>query len=95
MVEQTGHYTVSNVHCSSGVVEAVCKMGGLIGHMCGDSDVINCSVDDYVIRNSRTGVVEEYNIGPVYADSGLYKAKTVSYYKDTAKNTDELFSLYK
>lgn len=74
MVEQTGHYTVSNVHCSSGVVEAVCKMGGLIGHMCGDSDVINCSVDDYVIRNSRTGVVEEYNIGPVYADSGLYKA---------------------
>ena len=74
MVEQTGHYTVNNVHCSSGVVEAVCKMGGLIGHMCGDSDVINCSVDDYIIRNSRTGVVEEYNIGPVYAENNLCKA---------------------
>ena len=74
MVEHAGLYTVNNVHCSSGVVEAVCKMGGLIGHMCGDSDVINCSVDDYLIKNSRTGVVEEYNIGPVYAESGLYKA---------------------
>ena len=74
MVEQTGHYVVHNVHCSSGIVEAICKMGGLIGHMCGDSDVINCSVDDYIVKNRQTGVVEEYNIGPVYGGNNLYKA---------------------
>lgn len=74
MVESDCTYTAVNVHCCSGVVEAVCKMGGLIGHVCGDSDVINCSVHDYVIRNSRTGIVEEYKMGPVYAESNLYQA---------------------
>ena len=74
MIESFSTYTACNVHCSSGVVDAVCKMGGLIGHMCGDSDIIGCSVDDYVVKNRRTGIVEEYNIGPVYAESNLYKA---------------------
>ena len=74
MIESFSTYTACNVHCSSGVVDAVCKMGGLIGHMCGDSDVIACSVDDYVVKNRQAGVVEEYNIGPVYAESNLYKA---------------------
>lgn len=74
MVESTSTYTAYNVHCSSGVVDAVCKIGGLIGHMCGDSDIIGCSVDDYIVKNRQTGVIEEYNIGPVYAENNLYKA---------------------
>ena len=74
MVESDCPYTIDNVHCSHGVLDAVCKMGGLIGHVCADVDVLNCSVDDYLLKNRQTGMQEEYNIGPVYVGDGKYQA---------------------
>lgn len=74
MVEEHCPYMMDNVHCSYGVIDAVCKIGGLIGQVCGDIDVLNCSVDNYHIQNRQTGVQEVYNIGPVYVGDGKYQA---------------------
>lgn len=74
MVEEHCPYMMDNVHCSYGVIDAVCKIGGLIGQVCGNIDVLNCSVDNYHIKNRQTGVQEEYNIGPVYVGDGKYQA---------------------
>ena len=74
MVEEHCPYMMDNVHCSYGVIDAVCKIGGLIGQVCGNIDVLNCSVDNYHIKNRQTGVQEVYSIGPVYVGDGKYQA---------------------
>lgn len=44
-------YTVRNVHCYDGKIDAVCKMGGLLGGSWGTLTVENCSVENYYIQN--------------------------------------------
>ena len=53
-------YTVSNVHCYDGKIDAVCKMGGLLGGSWGTLTVENCSVENYYIQNRLVDCINAY-----------------------------------
>ena len=54
-------YTVSNVHCYDGKIDAVCKMGGLLGGSWGTLIVENCSVENYYIQNHEVNCINKYH----------------------------------
>ena len=53
-------YTVRNVHCYDGKINAVCKMGGLLGGSWGTLTVDNCSVEGYWIENHEVNCLNKY-----------------------------------
>jgi hypothetical protein len=53
-------YTVRNVHCYDGKINAVCKMGGLLGGSWGTLTVENCSVEGYWIENHEVNCTNTY-----------------------------------
>ena len=53
-------YTVRNVHCYDGKIDAVCKMGGLLGGSWGTLTVENCSVENYYIQNHEVNYINKY-----------------------------------
>ena len=53
-------YTVRNVHCYDGKIDAVCKMGGLLGGSWGTLTVENCSVEGYWIENHEVNCINKY-----------------------------------
>ena len=54
-------YTVKNVHCYDGKINAVCKMGGLLGSSWGTLTVENCSVEGYWIENHEVNCINKYH----------------------------------
>ena len=56
-------YTAENIHVKSSTVDAVCKMGGIIGRAtANDFDMIDCSVDNCTIKNYNPNVPNYYEI---------------------------------
>lgn len=56
----TKDYTIRNVHCYDGKIDAVCKMGGLLGGSWGTLTVDNCSVEGYWIENHDANCLNGY-----------------------------------
>ena len=52
-------YTVSNVHCYDGMINGVCKIGGILG---GSLTMENCSVNNYYIKNHQVNCPNAYKI---------------------------------
>lgn len=65
--------TVSNVHITNGKVFAICKMGGLIGRLTGDSGtakIENCSVNECYLQNYEANVPNYYTFPSEYVVAG-------------------------
>lgn len=70
----SGTATVSNVHITNGKVFAICKMGGLVGRVSGDSGtatIENCSVNGCTIQNYQANVPNYYTLPTEYNVAGF------------------------
>ena len=69
----SGTTTVSNVHITNGKVFAICKMGGLIGRLTGESGtakIENCSVNECYLQNYEANVPNYYTFPSEYVVAG-------------------------